>query len=240
MIEIAFPVRERGALKVSGFSRPSDEVAVRVYAPVLLPTRMLPYVGAEERPVPPYTTESVLVADTTPLIAWRLPLSAPMVKVPLKVLEPEYVLLVVVLKAVVNAPVAELYASGYEALTDEDLILLLKVVKSAEERYPFCAAVATWIARVEPLNESGEETVVACTAPLAAVERSEPGTREMVRFEVDAVVNDCVPAQVLLVVVPKARERTFEVLRSGYVVENAVARPREDGRYYKLSPEGSR
>ena len=79
-------------------------------------------------PVPPYTTESVLVADTTPLIAWRFPVSEPMVKVPLKVLEPLYVLLVVVLNAVVNTPVALLYDSGYPAERDEDEILLLKSV----------------------------------------------------------------------------------------------------------------
>ena len=75
--------------------------------------------------------------------------------------------------------------------------------------------MATCIARVEPENESGEETVVVCTLPLAAVERSEPGTSEMVRLLVEAVVNDCVPAQVLEVVVPKARDTTLAMFCTG-------------------------
>ena len=52
------------------------------------------------------------------------------------------VLVVVVENAVVKAPVAELYASGYEALSDVDEILLANVVKSAEERYPLVPVVA--------------------------------------------------------------------------------------------------
>jgi hypothetical protein len=36
-------------------------------------------------PVPPYTPESVEVADTTPLIAWRGPVSEPMVREPVAV-----------------------------------------------------------------------------------------------------------------------------------------------------------
>ena len=40
---------------------------------------------------------------------------------------------------------------------------------------------------VEPLKESGEETVVDCPTPATLVDRSVPGSRETVRLEVDAV-----------------------------------------------------
>jgi hypothetical protein len=55
---------------------------------------------------------------------------------PLKVLSDEKIFAVVVEKAVVKAPVVELYASGYEAESDEEEILLLKVAKSVFERKP--------------------------------------------------------------------------------------------------------
>ena len=67
-------------LKVRADSSPRELVAVRVYPPVEFPTRMFPYDGRVEIPVPPYTTESVLVAETTPLIAWRFPVREPMVR----------------------------------------------------------------------------------------------------------------------------------------------------------------
>ena len=57
-----------------------------------------------------------------------------MVSPPLKVLSALYALVVVVENAEVKAPVAELYASGYAALSEEELILLANVVKSADER----------------------------------------------------------------------------------------------------------
>ena len=50
-------------------ARPSDEVAVRVYEPVELPTRMLPYDGSVEMPVPPKAVARVEEAETTPLMA---------------------------------------------------------------------------------------------------------------------------------------------------------------------------
>ena len=50
------------------------------------------------------------------------------IKPPLKVLSAEKMFVVVVLNAVVNAPVDELYASGYEAESDDDEILLLKTL----------------------------------------------------------------------------------------------------------------
>ena len=46
-------------------------------------------------------------------------------------------LTVVVEKAVVKTPVVELYARGYVAESEVEEILLLKVVKSVAERYPF-------------------------------------------------------------------------------------------------------
>ena len=41
---------------------------------------------------------------------------------------------------------------------------------------------------VEPENESGADTVVACAAPLLLVERTVAGRSETVRLDVDAVV----------------------------------------------------
>ena len=68
---------------------------------------------------------------------------------------PPHVLLVVVPNAEVNTPVEELYASGYVAESDEEEILLLKVVKSADERYPLAPVVACAIERTFPVNERG-------------------------------------------------------------------------------------
>jgi hypothetical protein len=121
---------------------PSEEVAVRVYPPVEFPTRMFPYDGAVESPVPPYATEMVELAETTPLIAWSGPLREPMVTPPLKTLEAEYVLTVVVPNAVEKTPVEELYESGYTALRDVEEILLLKTLQSDEVRRPRAEAEA--------------------------------------------------------------------------------------------------
>jgi hypothetical protein len=55
---------------------------------------------------------------------------------PLKMLSALYVFAVVVEKAVLNTPVEELYASGYTAESDVEEILLLKVLKSVDARYP--------------------------------------------------------------------------------------------------------
>ena len=52
------------------------------------------------------------------------------------------VLVVVVEKAVVKAPVALLYASGYAAESEVELILFAKLVKSVLERYPLAPVVA--------------------------------------------------------------------------------------------------
>jgi hypothetical protein len=49
---------------------------------------------------------------------------------------------------------------------------------------------------VPPENESGPETVVACTPPVAFVERRTFGMFETVRFEVDAVPKYPVPETV--------------------------------------------
>jgi hypothetical protein len=86
--------------------------------------------GVEE-PVPPYTWESVVEAETTPLTAWRLPVTLPryrfvtesevevafvveafVAKSEVKVLWSEKLFCVVVENAVVKTPVEELYASG--------------------------------------------------------------------------------------------------------------------------------
>jgi hypothetical protein len=74
---------------VTEVTRPRLEVAVSVYPPVEFPTNICPKVGAVESPVPPYATEMVEEAETTPLIAWRGPVREPMVTPPLKTLEAE-------------------------------------------------------------------------------------------------------------------------------------------------------
>lgn len=48
---------------------PRDDVAVSVYPPLVLPTRIFPYEGRVDMPVPPYTGESVEVAETAPFTA---------------------------------------------------------------------------------------------------------------------------------------------------------------------------
>ena len=68
-------------------------------------------------------------SDALVLMVRMLPVSPP-----LNVLSAEKVLAVVVENAVVKMPVLELYASGYAALSEVEEILLLKVVKSVEER----------------------------------------------------------------------------------------------------------
>lgn len=47
---------------------------------------MLPYEGAEVRPVPPYSTPTDVVAETTPLLACSGPFRVEMVRPPLNVL----------------------------------------------------------------------------------------------------------------------------------------------------------
>jgi hypothetical protein len=61
----------------TALAMPSDEVEVRVYEPLLLPTSTWPYEGVVERPVPPNAIESVEVADTAPFIACSGPVRAP-------------------------------------------------------------------------------------------------------------------------------------------------------------------
>jgi hypothetical protein len=104
-----------------------------------------------ERPVPPYIVPIEVVAETTPLLAWSGPFKLPMVTVELKVFEPEKVLLVVVLKAVLKAPVPLSYASGYWAESEVEEILLLKVVQSVEERRPRAEAEAVGRLKVRVL-----------------------------------------------------------------------------------------
>jgi hypothetical protein len=143
--------------------RPREEVAVSVYPPVEFPTSICPKVGAVESPVPPYATEMVEEAETTPLIAWSGPVREPMVTPPLKTLEAEYVLTVVVPNAVEKTPVELLYESGYTAESEVLDILLLKVLKSVELRYPL-APVLLWVMVTFPAeNTSGAEKVVVAT-----------------------------------------------------------------------------
>ena len=57
------------------------------------------------------------------------------------------------------------------ALREVEDILLSKVWKSVEERYPLVLLVAWAMERVEPEKDSGADTVVDCATPLASVER---------------------------------------------------------------------
>jgi hypothetical protein len=80
--------------------------------------------------------------------------------------------------SVISAP------SSAEVSIEVLLTLLLNTVQSLFARYPFCDALATWIARVLPLKVSGEEMVVGITLPFALVERSAEGRPEIARAEV--------------------------------------------------------
>jgi hypothetical protein len=82
------------------------------------------------------------------------------------------VLTVVVPKAVEKTPVELLYASGYTAESEVEEILLLKVLKSVELRYPL-APVEAWVMVTFPAAKtSGAEKVVVAVkvgTPLAQV-----------------------------------------------------------------------
>jgi hypothetical protein len=84
-------------------------------------------------------------------------------------------------------PVPLLYEMTEAPLSEVEEILLLKVLKSVEERYPLAPVEACVMARVLPENVSGAETVVPPTTPLPFVERSALGVPETVRAEVEAV-----------------------------------------------------
>lgn len=92
-------------------------------------------------------------------------------------------------KTTLPVPVSSLKseARSAEVAMELDASLLLKVMKSAEERKPDCPAVACWIERVEPEKLSGPLTVVDCATPDALVEMMVAGVLETVRLEVDAV-----------------------------------------------------
>ena len=93
----------------------------------------------------------VAIVPTTPLVALRRPVSVPMPKLVVvalvveafvankdeKILCALHVFAVVVPNARLNNPVEELYWIGYVPESEVDEILLLNVLKSVEERYPF-------------------------------------------------------------------------------------------------------
>ena len=82
-----------GAVKpLSEYKSPREEVAVRLYPPVELPRRILPYEGDDDRPVPPYKTPIDVVAETTPALACKGPLNELKVSVPLNMFAPLQVL----------------------------------------------------------------------------------------------------------------------------------------------------
>ena len=64
---MVLPVRERGELKVSNDSSPSEEVAVSVYPFDVLPSKSWPYDGVVARPVPPLPMPSVPVRRLVPI-----------------------------------------------------------------------------------------------------------------------------------------------------------------------------
>ena len=55
--------------------------------PVEFPTRSCPYVGEVLIPVPPKAVESVVVAETVPLMACKAPVRLPIVTLPLESME---------------------------------------------------------------------------------------------------------------------------------------------------------
>ena len=71
----------------------------------------------------------------------------------------------------VITPVPEVYEMPVPPESEVLEILLLKLWKSADERYPFCDAVPCCIERVLLEKVSGEEIIVVCTAPVAFPER---------------------------------------------------------------------
>ena len=75
--------------------------------------------------------------------------------------------------SVINEP------SSDEVSIEVLLTLLLKIVQSPRAKYPFCAAVPTWMERVLPLKVSGEEMVVGMIEPLALVLRRAEGAPVM-------------------------------------------------------------
>ena len=58
--------------------------------------------------------------------------------------------------------------------------MLLKVVKSADDRYPFCASEAWLIASVLPENVRGADIVAAVSAPVPLPVRIPPSVVEPV------------------------------------------------------------
>ena len=121
----------------SRYAEPSIPSKVPVQAPVRSRVRA-PAVFVRPEPV-----RSVKVSAFRPkLVVVAFVEEALVAKIEEKMLCAPHELAVVVPKARVNAPVPELYASGYAAESEEEEILLLKEVKSAEERYPFTPVVA--------------------------------------------------------------------------------------------------
>jgi hypothetical protein len=102
-------------------------------------------VPSHERPEP-----------TTTLFTALVPLPA---RMPPRVVEPVPPLATPTVPRV-NAPVDALYVSGADAESEVEEILLLKVVKSADERYPLAAVVAWLIERTFPVIESGAVALV--------------------------------------------------------------------------------
>ena len=228
---MALPVLVSGVLKVRGFSRPKDEVAVWVYPPVEFPTRSWPKVGVVEMPVPPPATARVPVSDGVRVKAPAVLVIASAEVRPLvvEVVVPNVIAPVCAVPEVcatevtpvlVMTPVDELYPIPVPPERDEEDILLLKSVQSDAESAPACEPDAVLMARVPALNVSGEETVVAETTPDAFVERSDESVPVILSVVVVALVASvlvkvCVWFHELAVVVPKARERTLLVFCIG-------------------------
>ena len=87
----------------------------------------------------------------------------------------------------VITPVPELYEIPVPPESEVEEILLLKRVKSAALRYPFCERVAWLMERAPAEKVSGVLTVVLCICPCALVERSALVSEVIARLVVEAV-----------------------------------------------------
>jgi len=132
---------EEVALLINGYpnvEKPSDDVEVSVYPPRAFPTRILPNDGDVERPVPPYATERVDVAETSPLIAWRGPFSeefsvSPFVPDTVRAVVEAYGKMEATDEVAVNEPARALFPRSELPLTER--VLQGEVVPSP--RFPF-------------------------------------------------------------------------------------------------------
>ena len=151
-------------------------VVVATFAKVFTPEKygMLPMTAAVlvERPLNPTVTPERVIGHVTLIVACLL----------LKVfqsVDERYPFVATPDCVMVNAPVPELYASGAEAESEVEDILLLKSPQSAEERHPACEPEAVWHPTVRAVPPTSEPKVPDVVSGLLMVK--------------DDVATDCRP-----------------------------------------------